>query len=176
MPRKLHIAALAIAAVAAAVLLFAPGAHATTYCVGVPSVCPGANMAGTGGNLQEALNLAAASPEPDLVRVGPGTYVSPEPGGYHVSSPAYPIDIEGAGSDQTILEAAGPDATTLLMVGDGSDTSSVTGIGLRLSAAGGSPTGLSLTDGTGLDVAIGAPAAVTAGRGMLLAGNANVEA
>ena len=175
MPRRLHIAALAIAAVAAALLLAAPGAHAATYCVGQPSGCSGISLLGTGGGLQEALSQAGATPEPDLVRIGAGTY-TPESGGFQVSSPAHAINIEGAGSDETILEGAGPDATTLLMVGDGSDTSGVSGIGVRLSADGGSPTGLSLTDGSANNIAIGATAAVTSGRGVLLAGNAAAEA
>jgi len=176
MPKTTHIVALALAAVVAALLLAAPGAHAATYCVGSPSGCSGIDMPGTGGGLQEALSQAGATAESDLVRVGAGTYTPPEPGGFEVESPAYAIRIEGMGPDTTILDGRGADAATLRMVGSGLDASSLTSIGLRLSDDGGSPIGLSLTDGLAQDVHVTAPAGLTSGRGVLLAGHATFVA
>jgi hypothetical protein len=56
----------------AAVGLAAPaGAH--TYCVAVPA-CPGTNVGAGNAAVQQALDLADASTEPDHVMIGPGTF------------------------------------------------------------------------------------------------------
>jgi len=134
---------LALAAVVTGLLLAVPAADAATYCVGSPSECSGVNKPGDGAGLQEAFDEASANGESDMVQIGVGTYIPPEPGGFEVVSPANSIVIGGSGSDATILEGRGPSAVTLNLTGSGLDSSNVRNVALRLSDDGGTPIGLS---------------------------------
>ena len=158
--------ALAIVAVVAGLLLAVPGAQAATFCVGSPSGCSGIEL--PGGALDEALSTASLNGEPDLVRIGAGTYTPGEPGGWEFLDSAHGIDIRGEGPTETILDSTGAGATTLQFAGAGEFESSVRDLGVKLSAAGGTPTGLVLAEARAVNVAVTAPAGLTAGLGVRL--------
>jgi hypothetical protein len=123
--------ALAFAAVAAAVLVAVPGAQAATFCVGAPADRSGVQLPGDGDGLYEALSQAQSNAEGDTVRVGAGTYTSPEPGAWQFSDSIHGIEIRGEGSDRTILQGTGLSAPTLKLTGANEFISSVKDLGLR---------------------------------------------
>jgi hypothetical protein len=167
--------ALALAAVVVGLLLAVPGAQAATYCVGAPTDCSGMDYPGNGGVLQEVLDLAAANGEPDVVRIGAGTYTPGEPGGWEFDDVTNGIDIRGEGPTETILEASDASQPTLKLTGAGGFSSGLTDLGLRLSPGGGTPTGLVLAGAGAANVAVTAPDGLSAGLGVRLAGDASFD-
>ena len=163
--------ALAFAAVAAAVLLAVPAAQAATFCVGAPSNCSGTQLPGDGDGLYEALSQAQSNAESDTVRVGAGTYTSPEPGAWQFSDSVHGIEIRGEGPTETVLRGIGLGAPTLKLTGANEFISGVENLGLRLSAGGGDSIGLDMVDGRAENVAVTVPSGLTAGRGVRLGGN-----
>jgi hypothetical protein len=111
--------ALAVAAVAAGLMLAVPGAQAATFCVGSPTNCSGIDLPGTSGSLDEALEDAELNAEPDLIRVGPGTFVPGEPIGFKFVDPTHGIEIRGDGPTETILEVENTTDPTLKLTGAG---------------------------------------------------------
>ena len=102
---------LALAA-SAAFLISAGGAQAasTTYCVAAPG-CTGTDVAG----LQNALDWAQGTPEPDRLEIGPGEYF-PGPGKFtYAGSATNTLDIVGAGRDQTHLVFTSNSASLLVL-------------------------------------------------------------
>jgi hypothetical protein len=159
----------------AGLLIAVPGVEAATYCVGSPASCSGIDVPGNGTGLQQAFDQASANGESDSVRIGPGTYTPPEPGGFEVVSPAHGIVIRGSGSDQTILEGLGPSAVPLDFTGAAGDSSNVRNVAVRLSDDGGTPIGLLMSGAGTSSVVVTAPAGVTAGQGVRLAGQSTLE-
>ena len=162
--------AMAVAALAAGLKLAVPGAEAATFCVGSPTNCSGIDVPGTSGSLQEALESAKLNAEPDLIRVGPGTFVPGEPIGFTFDDPTHGIEIRGEGPTETILQVENTTEPTLTIKGAGGIASSVRDLGVRLSADGGNPTGLVLEHGKAENIAVTAPAGVTDGLGVRLVG------
>jgi hypothetical protein len=114
----------AAAPLVVAAALAAPAA-ATTYCVHQDGACP-AGTVDKGDGLQSALAAASAAPDPDVVTVGPGTYV-----GSFTYASAFPLDIVGAGPGLTTLTAhAGPAGHILA-----SGRATVSGLRLHLPAS-----------------------------------------
>ncbi|HEX8122398.1 MAG TPA: PKD domain-containing protein [Solirubrobacteraceae bacterium] len=118
-----------IAALSATALLgLATTADAKTYCVGAPAGCPADGVA---ASLDGALSAAQASGGPDEIRVGAGTFKTPQGFKYAAASDVNTIQIHGAGPDQTILR---PDTdakgtfTTLSV--DAAGESAVDGLGI----------------------------------------------
>lgn len=150
-PRRATLA-LALAAVGATSTAGAAGA--ATYCVGPvadPGVCSGAPADATPAALQAALDSAEATPQPDTVLIGPGTYVAPTSSGFSYNAAAVPgnsVDISGAGAGATILTQA-----------------STAGIAYVLDVGG--PTG-DATRVRGLSILIPAPADPKGDRGLYL--------
>jgi PKD domain len=90
----------------AVVLAFAASAHATTYCVNDPA-CPAGGVAKT---LDDAVAAANAAADHDTIRVGPGTYPTPD-GLYQ------PTDLIGSGTGSTEIDApAGPTSGAIYLV------------------------------------------------------------
>jgi hypothetical protein len=162
--------ALVLVAVLAGLLLAVPGAQAATFCVGSPTGCSGIDLPGTSGSLDEALSNAELNAEADLIRIGPGTYVPGEPVGFQFNDPTHGIEIRGDGATETILEVGNTTEPTLKLKGAGDFASSVRDLGVRLSANGGTPTGLVLENGKAQNVAVTAPAGLSDGVGVRLAG------
>jgi PKD domain len=167
--------ALALAAVVAGLLLAVPGAHAETYCVGAPADCTGIDMPGNGGALQEAFDQAAATNESDHVRIGPGTYIPAEPGGWEITSPGSGIHVRGEGPTKTILQGTGVSGLTLMFSGPGGDSGTLEDLGLRLSDDGGTPIGLLMSAAGAARVVVTAPAGLTAGLGVRLGWQSHLE-
>jgi PKD domain len=162
--------ALTIAAVAVGLLLAVPGAQAATFCVGSPANCSGIDLP-EGDSLAEALSTAALNGEPDLIRVGPGSYTPGEPGGFRFEDLTHGIEIRGEGPTRTILEGNDASEPTLKLTGAGEFVSSVQDLGVRLPDGAGSPTGLDLTDARAIGVSVTARPGLTAGLGVRLAGS-----
>jgi hypothetical protein len=95
-------AVLATAALAGAAL--AAPAGASTYCVNTPSCVSagGVDSGSDGAALAAALSTAQANAGADRVEIGPGSYTNA--GGWaYTGAVGNPIEIVGAGSDQTTL-------------------------------------------------------------------------
>jgi hypothetical protein len=108
-------------------------AEAATYCV-ADQACAGIS---TGGDLQQALDLAQASSRvADRVEIGPGRFVKQE--GFHYdsgASAANGVTIEGVPGETVLAtEDGGAGGTVLALHGTGQDTSIVSGVELELSA------------------------------------------
>src|SRR5205814_9906092 len=96
---------------------------ATAVCVGalMPSLadaadfCVHSDVCGQGGNyltLEGALKAADSIPTADRIFVGPGTYTAPDATGF-TGRLGYPVEIIGAGRDQTVL--TGPTNTAAVL-------------------------------------------------------------
>jgi hypothetical protein len=107
--------------VVSASLVLAHGAAAQNYCVADPT-CSGTPV----GDLQNALNMAAAWSDTDSIHLGPGTFVAP-PGGFKYTPAASPVEIAGAGAGKTKLTAApGNTKATLTVRGGGASIRNLT--------------------------------------------------
>jgi hypothetical protein len=166
---------LALAAVMAVLFVAVPAANAATFCVGSPAGCSGIDKPGDGAGLQAAFDEASVNADDDEVRIGPGTYTAHDANGFEVTSPANAIQILGSGSELTILRGQGADGVALKVTGDGHNTSSVRDLALGLSDDGGTPVGLIMSATRASALLVTAPAGVTSGAGMRLAGGARVE-
>jgi hypothetical protein len=131
-----NIITVAAATLACAAALSSAGpvsdADAATYCV-ADAACSGIS---TGGDLQQALDLAQASSRvADRVEIGPGRFV--KQAGFHYdsgASAANGVTIEGvAGETVLATDDGGAGGTVLALHGTGQDTSIVSGVGLELS-------------------------------------------
>ena len=154
-PRALRSRASLTLAVAAAAAVMAPSAWAasgTTFCVHQPaSGCP-AGSTDEASDLQGALDAAAAQPatadSPNIVDIGPGTYIAPPHGFVYGSDNA--LDVRGAGDGTTLT--TGPNTYSVLSMGNAGRTISASGLNIVVTSASG--TGLTLTGGTASHVAI----------------------
>jgi hypothetical protein len=92
-----------ITAVLASAALAAP-AGASTYCVNTPSCVSagGVDSGSDGAALAAALSTAQANAGADRVEIGPGSY-SNAGGWAYTGNALNPVEIVGAGSDQTTL-------------------------------------------------------------------------
>jgi hypothetical protein len=97
-------------AVAGALVAAAP-AMAIDYCVN--TACGGVGA----GDLQQALNLAGISPEPDRIFLGAGNYVAPNVSGFTYSKPGDPVELIGSGSGTFVTGPAGTGGHVLRVYG-----------------------------------------------------------
>jgi hypothetical protein len=104
MPGRVPSHRIAVAAILACLALPA-GAGAATFCVVHSGSCPSGEL--PEGSVQAALTAAAAAtPGPNVVQLGAGTY-SASGSGFDYSTPgAPPVSVLGAGSGQTILNSS----------------------------------------------------------------------
>src|SRR5262245_26377589 len=128
-------------------------ASALNYCVSKPS-CVSAGGINEGADLQEALDDAALTGVADRVEIGPGTFLSADPGGfvYAGAGPTNSIGIAGVGAAQTKL--TGPDS---------SDVQSVTTLYVQGAQPGNRVSDLQI-------VVPGASACCQSSRGLVIAG------
>jgi hypothetical protein len=113
---------------------FAAPAGANTYCVNTPSCVSagGVDSGSDGAALAAALSTAQANAGADRVEIGPGSYSNA--GGFAYTGTALnPIDIVGAGNDQTTLT----NPTTGPTVNVSAPNSSVKGLAAVLPPAAG---------------------------------------
>ena len=147
-------------ALALAILATAGGAVAAppawadaplTLCVHQSSACP-AGATDEGSDLQSALDAAAAHPaaadSPNVIDIGPGTYIAPPHGFLYGSDNA--LRVDGAGDGTTLT--TGPNTYSVLSLGNAGRTISVSGLNIVVTSTSG--TGLTLTGGTADHVAI----------------------
>src|SRR4051812_17484954 len=80
-------------------LALAQPALATDYCVAPNDTCGGVKLQ----DFQAALNAAAVDTAPDRIFLGAKTYLAPAQGFVYDPLPAGPVEIAGAGRDQTKL-------------------------------------------------------------------------
>lgn len=115
-----------------AAAIAAPGpapALAEDLCVTPQATCaPGKTYA----TPQQALDAAAADGDADRVLIGPGDFVAPGPDGLTYVS-ANPVEIVGAGRDETVLLGAG-DGKRILDV-RGTPASRIRSLSLRINAS-----------------------------------------
>jgi PKD repeat protein len=126
--------ALLTAVVALAIAAWiAPAASADTFCVHTPSDCTGSPQP----DLQGALLAAGANgPGKDTVVLGKGSFTD----GPAVALAGNPVEIEGAGAEDTTLIGAGNNITVLKLL---DAASTVSNLGVRLTGTGGE-TGIEL--------------------------------
>src|SRR5215213_7362067 len=115
--RRLRLA-LAPALVTAGLALAQPALGADYCVVGPSDPCSGTKL----GDLQTALDAAAVDTLPDRIVLVAGTYYAPGQGFLYDPAAGGPVEIAGAGNDQTILAGASGAYRTLAVFG-GSATS-----------------------------------------------------
>jgi hypothetical protein len=99
-------------------------ASATDYCVGSNTSCAPADHR---DKFQNALNDAAAAPDPDRILLGAETYKAGTGAGYVYNAPTSPVEIIGAGVGKTLLTGpAGADYILQLFGGTASSVSDLT--------------------------------------------------
>jgi hypothetical protein len=169
-------AGLAIAVAAGIVLGAAPGAEAAlvTRCVGSPSGCAGTVYPGDAAGLQQALDDSALHIDPDLVRIGAGTYTATAAGGFNYSSGE--LDIQGDGPFTTIIKPSGaPSARAMTISAGGNANSTMSDFGIQLAGANGQ-TGIQLGSGVASNLRVTGPDTPgSSNLGVDLVGHANLE-
>jgi hypothetical protein len=126
-------AGLATAVAVGMVLAWSPAAQAApvTRCVGAPAGCTGTSYSGDATGLQQALDDSEIHIDPDLVRIGPGTYVAPATNGFNYSSGE--LDIQGDGTTSTIIKPTDADGSVGLSVdAGGTANSEISDLGVQL--------------------------------------------
>src|SRR3954447_11330560 len=100
MSRSLVARVLRVALVPSFLFALAQPALAVDYCVAPNTTCGGTNI----GTFQNALDLAAFTPESDRVFLGAATYTAAAANGFVFSQPNdAPVEIVGAGQGQTTI-------------------------------------------------------------------------
>src|SRR6185437_1563166 len=128
--------------------------------------CP-SGSSDEGADLQAALDAAslqpASSAAPNVVDIGPGSYV-PVSGGFSYAS-SNPLQITGAGADTTSLAgAAGADTVLSLGNSDTAETVSISGVSITIQTDGGN--GLILRGGVAGHITVTSPGTKTLGVGL----------
>ncbi len=104
--------AAAVALSAAALATSAAAASANVYCVNVA----GGDCTDTPADFGAALSDANNNPGLDTVRLGPGTYSTLAPGGFvYQGGAGNPVEIDGAGVDQTEIAVQPPNMAPAAM-------------------------------------------------------------
>jgi hypothetical protein len=97
----MNLSRIAVTAVAAVVLVCAlPAvASAADYCVAPNLGCGPNNVQ----DFQDALDIAASTPEPDRVFLGVKEYVAPDAHGFEYTALSSSVEVIGSGRGQTVL-------------------------------------------------------------------------
>jgi hypothetical protein len=144
------------AAVTVAVALVAPASSsALTYCVNKPSCVTAGGT--SSADLDTALSTAEGTGGPDRIEIGPGTYTTTSPSGFHYFTgiSGNSVDVVGSGRDATFLR--GPASTDVnpwktLRISTLADTvNHVSDLSVRIpnkAAPAAAHSGIFVTDGT----------------------------
>src|SRR3954470_2379828 len=108
---------------------------------------------------EDALKVANSLPTADRILLGPGTYTAPDTSGFHAGL-SYPVEIIGAGKDETTV--TGPaNTTTVLEVDDRASAVSNLSIVVPEANDGLTKFGLAMTGGSATGISISSPGAGT---------------